>query len=109
MRQLEGLVAVNGQQCVSFRPRVASDQFFIAFENQPGCSSFVSLFGFPEIVNSMHISLSIQVGRQSFGTNGQRISLEDPACIFTGVIMHELIHALGMLDVASDSLVFYRR
>ena len=36
MRRLEGLVAVNNQQCVLFRPRGTSDQYYIRIQNQDG-------------------------------------------------------------------------
>ena len=41
MRRLEQLVAVNNRQCISFRPREPSDPYYIGFENQGGCWSFV--------------------------------------------------------------------
>ena len=109
MRRLESLVAVNGQQCVLFRPRVTSDQNYIAIQSLSGCSSYVSFFRFHKHLGLVHVSLSIQVGRQLPSTNGQAVSLEQPGCIYNGTIMHELIHALGMLDVAFDSLVFHIR
>ena len=59
MRRLESLVAVNGQQCVLFRPRVSSDPNFITIENQGDCSSFVSFFRFHKHLDSVHVSLSI--------------------------------------------------
>lgn len=43
MRRLEQLVAVNNRQCILFRPRVPSDQYYIGIENQNGCWSYVGV------------------------------------------------------------------
>ena len=43
MQKMERLIAVNNVQCVHFRPRNSSDQYYITIENDffSGCSSYV--------------------------------------------------------------------
>ncbi|CAF4197920.1 unnamed protein product [Rotaria sp. Silwood2] len=76
MRTLENLTAANNVLCVQFRPRVASDgQYYIIIQNGKGCSSYV--------------------GRYTGYTLNRTVTLQNSDCLFTGTIMHELIHALG--------------
>jgi len=48
MRQMERLIAINNVQCIQFRPRIPSDQYYITIRDRDedqdeACSSFVSL------------------------------------------------------------------
>jgi len=73
MRKLEKSVAINNKLCVQFRPKTATDKYFISIVNGAGCSS-------------------------SVGQNwrGQlQLTLQQPACVHEGTIMHELLHTLG--------------
>lgn len=59
--------------CVRFRPYKEGDDDFIKIEGkQSGCWSFV--------------------GRRG---GGQVVNLQNPGCVHHGIIIHELLHALG--------------
>ncbi|CAF1223033.1 unnamed protein product [Rotaria sordida] len=76
MRTLESLTAVNNVPCVQFRERVPSDgEYFITIRDGRGCSSMV--------------------GRYTGYRADRQVTLENPGCLNTGTIMHELIHSLG--------------
>ncbi|CAF5125828.1 unnamed protein product, partial [Rotaria sp. Silwood1] len=76
MRTLENLTAVNNVLCVQFREKVASDgEYYIIIENGIGCSSYV--------------------GRFTGYTLNRTVTLQNTGCLYTGTIMHELIHTLG--------------
>ncbi|CAF0773456.1 unnamed protein product [Adineta ricciae] len=79
MRAIESLTSVNSVQCVQFRPRNASDPYFITIFNGSGCSAPVG----------------------SWGTyNGTRpVSLLSgyySTCMVSGIVQHELTHVLGL-------------
>ena len=59
MRRLESLVAVNNRQCIVFRPRVTSDQYYLVIENLDGCWSYVRLLSFHKSVDCVHVSYAI--------------------------------------------------
>ncbi|UJR24090.1 hypothetical protein I4U23_027057 [Adineta vaga] len=77
MRTLENsTIMANGSACLTFRPATPADYpYYLQIENGVGCSSYV--------------------GRYTGYTLNRTVTLEIPSCIYTGVIMHELIHALG--------------
>ena len=59
--------------CVRFRPYKKGDDDFIRIEGkQSGCWSFVGRHG-----------------------GGQVVNLQNPGCVHHGIIVHELLHALG--------------
>ncbi|UJR07027.1 hypothetical protein I4U23_011315 [Adineta vaga] len=75
MQKMERLIAVNNYKCIQFRPKTASDIYYITIVNGIGCSSYVG---------------------QNTGVNMVRtVTLQHPGCIDEGRIMHELLHALG--------------
>ncbi|CAF3380729.1 unnamed protein product [Rotaria sp. Silwood1] len=76
MRTLESLTAVNNVLCVQFREKVDSDgPYYITIQNGVGCSSII--------------------GRYTDYTVDRTMILETPSCLYTGIVMHELIHTLG--------------
>jgi hypothetical protein len=46
MRKIEQATKVNNKLCVQFRPKVATDVYFITVQNSTGCSATVNLFLF---------------------------------------------------------------
>ncbi|CAF4996359.1 unnamed protein product, partial [Rotaria sp. Silwood1] len=75
MRTLESLTAVNNVLCVQFREKVDSDgPYYITIQNGVGCSSII--------------------GRYTDYTVDRTMILETPSCLYTGIVMHELIHTL---------------
>lgn len=44
MRNMEQLIAINNATCIQFRPRNASDIYFITFRNAPGCTAYVRMY-----------------------------------------------------------------
>ncbi|CAF4167797.1 unnamed protein product [Rotaria sp. Silwood2] len=84
MRTLESLTAVNNVPCVQFREKVDSDgEYFIIIENGIGCSSYVG----------RHTGLKLN----------RTVTLQNPGCLRTGTIMHELLHILGFYHEQSRS------
>ncbi|CAF1581101.1 unnamed protein product [Adineta ricciae] len=79
MRAIESLTSVNSVQCVRFRPRNASDPYFITIFNGSGCSAPVGSWG---------------------AYNGTRpVSLLSgyySTCMVSGIVQHELTHVLGL-------------
>ncbi|CAF1462216.1 unnamed protein product [Adineta steineri] len=79
MRAMENLTMVNNTQCIKFRPKNASDPYFITIFNGSGCSSPVGSWG---------------------SYSGVRpVSLFDgwySTCMVSGIVQHELTHVLGM-------------
>ncbi|XP_056005160.1 blastula protease 10-like [Ostrea edulis] len=75
----EAIKAFNDLTCVKIQPRAQAGNLphnsFIYFVNGQGCSSYV--------------------GRQQGGQ--QRITLQDPGCKQTKVVIHELMHAIGQM------------
>ena len=106
MRRFEQLVAANNRQCILFRPRRPSDQYYILIISYAGCWSYVSVLRFHKNPDLAHTSLSIQVGQVSFFTAGQTVSLQMGGCIEEGLIMHELTHALGTSVIAFIARLF---
>jgi hypothetical protein len=93
MRRMENALAVNGVLCVRFRPKTASDRYYITIRNGNGCYSYV--------------------GQSGFMTGDRTVSLQHPGCITQGIIMHELLHTLGFYHEQSrpdrDSYVTIRQ
>jgi hypothetical protein len=59
--------------CVKFEPYKEGDEDFITIQGkQSGCWSFVGRHG-----------------------GGQVVNLQNPGCVHHGIIVHELLHALG--------------
>ncbi|CAF1199716.1 unnamed protein product [Rotaria sordida] len=76
MRTLESLAAVNNVLCVQFRDKIDSDgQYYIMIQNGVGCSAYV--------------------GRYTGVTFDRIVTLQNPGCLDTATIMHELMHVLG--------------
>lgn len=47
MRKMETTLAVNNALCITFRPKVSSDRYYITIRNGDGCSSYVKeIYGF---------------------------------------------------------------
>ena len=81
------------KRCVSFRPRTASDRYFVTITYGSGCSGTVrNPFAAAKRSNSFH-SLSLQVGY--FAGSDMRLTLQNPGCFSSGIIQHELLHILG--------------
>jgi len=83
MRTLENVTKVNGVNCVRFRPKTVSDQYFIYIQNGSGCSATTGAFiGF---------------------TGNRTLNLFDSTgsgtCMTLGIIQHELLHVLGRIVV----------
>ncbi|CAF1299048.1 unnamed protein product [Rotaria sordida] len=78
MRQMENLTKVNNTQCISFRPRNASDLYYITIFNGSGCYAPVGSWG--SYVGTRPVSLM-------HGTYS--------TCMVSGIIQHELTHVLG--------------
>ena len=80
MRLIEDSTRINGKDCIKFVPRTNEVTFLRFHAVGPGCWSMV--------------------GKQS-SPGGQLISIDVPNpastsnCAFTGIVAHELIHALG--------------
>lgn len=77
MKTIEDQTRKNGKDCIKFVPR-GSEKPYFKFVNKHGCYSYV--------------------GRQDpgFFSNSQDISIKRGACMYKGVIMHELVHLLGL-------------
>ncbi|CAF4127007.1 unnamed protein product, partial [Adineta steineri] len=75
MQKMERLIAVNNYKCIQFRPRIASDIYYITIVNGQGCASYV--------------------GQNTGVTMARTVTLQHPGCIGEAHIMHELLHALG--------------
>lgn len=78
MKAIEDQTRRNGLDCIRFIPR-ANERPYLNFVNKHGCYSYV--------------------GRQSYGifsSSAQDISIKRGACMKRGIIMHELLHALGL-------------
>ncbi|XP_048575619.1 zinc metalloproteinase nas-7 isoform X2 [Nematostella vectensis] len=71
---LQAMAEIQQNSCVRFRDRQPEDRYFIRFVRKFGCWS--------------------PVGRQVGTTGGQELSL-GPGCEDPGIILHELMHALG--------------
>ena len=41
MRRMEDITKVNNRMCIQFRPKTASDIYYITIVNGIGCSSYV--------------------------------------------------------------------
>ncbi|CAF4159525.1 unnamed protein product [Adineta steineri] len=78
MRAMENLTQVNNTQCISFRPRNASDLYFITIFNGSGCYSPVGSWG--SYIGTRPVSLM-------HGTYS--------TCMVSGIVQHELTHVLG--------------
>ncbi|CAF1506091.1 unnamed protein product [Didymodactylos carnosus] len=74
---METAIAGNNVNCIQFRPRVASDLYYINITNGTGCSSYV--------------------GRPTSTSFNHLVTLQDPGCIDDGRVMHELLHTLEFL------------
>ncbi|CAF1124491.1 unnamed protein product [Adineta ricciae] len=81
MRKMENTFAINNARCIQFRPKVASDLYYISIMNGTGCSSNV---GMPSTPNFNHT-----------------VILQSSGCIDNGRIMHELLHTLGFFHEQS--------
>ena len=97
MRTLENLTAINNVPCVQFRDKVDSDgQYYIMIQNGVGCSAYVShLWDFFFIYILIYIFQFFKVGRYTGFTFDRVVTLQNPGCLDTGTIMHELMHVLG--------------
>ncbi|UJR13263.1 hypothetical protein I4U23_000283 [Adineta vaga] len=78
MRAMENLTQVNNTNCISFRPKTASDQYYITIFNGSGCYSPVGSWGTYRGTRPV----SLMDGRYA-------------TCIVSGIIQHELTHVLG--------------
>jgi hypothetical protein len=96
LTKMENLLAINNVLCIRFRPKNASDTYFIRFFNGAGCSSPVSyscVVMNPQLSDLNHVLC--QVGTGISGTPVNTVTLQHPGCVYEGIIMHELIHTLG--------------
>lgn len=97
MRTLENSTAVSGVPCITFREKIATDDYhYIIIENGTGCSSYVSGL-FQNSRRSKIFYLFFEVGRMTGSSTLRTVTLEIPSCIYKGIIMHELIHVLGRI------------
>ncbi|EDO28263.1 predicted protein, partial [Nematostella vectensis] len=71
---LEAVKEIHKTSCVRFRDKKPNDKYWIRFVRKQGCWS--------------------PVGRQVDGVGGQELSIGD-GCNEKGIILHELMHALG--------------
>ena len=71
MRKIESQV---GSDCIEFVPRTNEQTFILIDGTQGGCYSWVGM-------------------QQRAG--GQVVSLSTRGCMYKGIIMHELLHAVG--------------
>ncbi|CAF1142605.1 unnamed protein product [Rotaria sordida] len=78
MRAMESLTQVNNTQCISFRPKNASDLYYITIFNGSGCYAPVGSWGTYNGVRPV----SLMHGTYS-------------TCMVSGIIQHELTHVLG--------------
>jgi hypothetical protein len=70
---MEAFKEYHTKTCVKFRPYEEGDEDFITIQGkQSGCWSYV--------------------GRRG---GGQVVNLQNPGCVHHGIIIHELLHALG--------------
>ncbi|UJR08287.1 hypothetical protein I4U23_012559 [Adineta vaga] len=79
MRAIENLTMVNNAQCVQFRPKNATDPYFITIFNGSGCSAPVGSWG--AYVGVRPVSL---------------LSGWYSTCMVSGIVQHELTHVLGL-------------
>ena len=69
--------SVDGKDCIKFVPRTTEQGYLRIMNHLNGCWSYV--------------------GRQTGGSGNQPVSIDVAAsnCAYTGIVAHELIHALG--------------
>ena len=103
MRLLENSVAINNVRCVQFRPRVTNDLYFIRIISGSGCSSNVTIFLLIILIMPSENDI-FQVGQNTGIVMNRTVSLQTPGCIYSGIIMHELLHTLGRI-LSSSKLV----
>lgn len=77
MKLIEDSTRVNGKDCIKFVPKTTENNFLRIMNNLGGCWS--------------------AVGRESGHSNTQALSIDVSGanCAWTGIVAHELIHALG--------------
>ena len=77
MKLIEDQTRVNGKDCIKFVPKTDEISFVRIMNNLGGCWSYV--------------------GRESAFSNTQPVSIDVTGanCAYTGIVAHELIHALG--------------
>ncbi|CAF1133490.1 unnamed protein product [Adineta steineri] len=79
MRAMENLTMVNNTQCIKFRPKNASDLYFITILNGSGCSAPVGSWGTRNVVRPVSLLHGLH-----------------DTCMVSGIVQHELSHVLGM-------------
>ena len=79
MKLIEDQTRVNGNDCIKFVPKTTEASFIRIMNNLGGCWSYV--------------------GRESQHSNTQPVSIDVSGanCAYTGIVAHELIHALGKI------------
>lgn len=70
---LSGIKEIEIKTCIKFKNRAANDKDFISIEAGVGCSSMVGRVG-----------------------GAQQLSLDKSGCVQKHVVIHELLHALGL-------------
>lgn len=78
MKLIEDSTRINGKDCIKFVPKTTENNFIRIMNYLGGCWS--------------------PVGRESGHANTQALSIDvsnGQNCAWTGVVAHELIHALG--------------
>ena len=77
MKLIEDSTRVNGKDCIKFVQRTTENNYLRIMNNLGGCWSVV--------------------GRESAHSNTQALSIDVTRanCAWTGIVAHELIHALG--------------
>ena len=81
MQKMERLISMNNHKCIQFRPKNASDIYYITIINGYGCYSYV--------------------GQNTGISMVREVSLQHPGCLYEAIIMHELLHTLGFFHEQS--------
>jgi hypothetical protein len=96
MRRLEGSTAINNVRCVQFRPKVSTDQYYTTIKNGPVCYSTVCSVRYHKCMLSLiFLFVLFKIGRVKNINEIHTIILNSSTCLYEGLIMHELLHAIG--------------
>jgi len=76
----------SGKDCIKFVPRTTEQGYLRIMNHLNGCWSYV--------------------GRQSGGNQPVSIDVAASNCAYTGIVAHELIHALGLFVIFFRFIIF---